>query len=234
MAKAKGNVFTTEEQKEFFKKNYYGRMDKEMSDLMQEEFGIYFSPEYLKGWRNRHNMPNGRTGRFEKGVPSPMKGKRYAFTSKEAEERCASKRFQPGQQPKNTCPVGTRRLLADGYIWYKFNDKLKPRVKRENWCQEHIWIWEQANGPVPDGYVVMHINQIKTDNRLENLICVKKQVVSYMCKQGLWSTDPEILAANILLAEVSAKIYERQGKSYKRKPKAEHKKTGPKKGKENA
>ncbi|MFE2832242.1 HNH endonuclease signature motif containing protein [Streptomyces mirabilis] len=34
---------------------------------------------------------------------------------------------------------------------------------------EHKWVWEQANGPVPDGFVVHHVNHDKRDNRLENL-----------------------------------------------------------------
>lgn len=43
-------------------------------------------------------------------------------------------------------------------------------VKREGATRsEHKWVWEQANGPVPVGYVVHHINHDKHDNRLENL-----------------------------------------------------------------
>lgn len=34
---------------------------------------------------------------------------------------------------------------------------------------EHKYVWEQANGPVPPGYVVHHKNHVKRDNRLENL-----------------------------------------------------------------
>lgn len=33
----------------------------------------------------------------------------------------------------------------------------------------HRLIWEMHNGPIPDGYVVDHINQDPSDNRLENL-----------------------------------------------------------------
>jgi len=33
----------------------------------------------------------------------------------------------------------------------------------------HRLIWAEANGPIPDGYVVHHINHDKRDNRLENL-----------------------------------------------------------------
>ena len=33
----------------------------------------------------------------------------------------------------------------------------------------HRIVWEAANGPIPDGLVVHHVNGDKTDNRLENL-----------------------------------------------------------------
>lgn len=36
----------------------------------------------------------------------------------------------------------------------------------------HRYVWEQAHGPVPDGFHVHHINGDRGDNRLENLECV--------------------------------------------------------------
>jgi len=35
--------------------------------------------------------------------------------------------------------------------------------------QEHRLVWEMANGPIPEGYIIHHINEDKRDNRLENL-----------------------------------------------------------------
>lgn len=35
--------------------------------------------------------------------------------------------------------------------------------------QVHRLVWSAFNGPIPEGYEVNHINEIKTDNRLENL-----------------------------------------------------------------
>jgi len=43
---------------------------------------------------------------------------------------------------------------------------------------EHKWIYEQAYGPVPEGYVVHHINHKKRDNRIENLTLMTHQMHS--------------------------------------------------------
>ena len=35
---------------------------------------------------------------------------------------------------------------------------------------EHRYLWEQAHGPLPRNWVVHHLNGIKEDNRIENLV----------------------------------------------------------------
>lgn len=37
---------------------------------------------------------------------------------------------------------------------------------------EHRLVWEKANGPIPEGYLVHHINGDRLDNRLKNLVLV--------------------------------------------------------------
>jgi hypothetical protein len=34
---------------------------------------------------------------------------------------------------------------------------------------EHRYVWEQVNGPIPDGYEIHHINRKTQDNCIENL-----------------------------------------------------------------
>jgi hypothetical protein len=36
----------------------------------------------------------------------------------------------------------------------------------------HVWVWEQANGPIPDGYQIHHIDGDKQNNDLANLTIV--------------------------------------------------------------
>ena len=59
---------------------------------------------------------------------------------------------------------------------------LKPRLSNKGYYQVALWknsipkrclvhrlVWEAFNGTIPEGLQVNHINEIKTDNRLENL-----------------------------------------------------------------
>lgn len=34
---------------------------------------------------------------------------------------------------------------------------------------EHVYVWEKHNGRIPEGFHVHHVNEIKHDNRIENL-----------------------------------------------------------------
>ena len=50
------------------------------------------------------------------------------------------------------------------------------------YCRVNRLVWEVFNGPIPDGMQVNHINEIKTDNRLENLNLLTNQ------ENSVWGT----------------------------------------------
>lgn len=49
-----------------------------------------------------------------------------------------------------------------------------PRANRDNYVAEHILIWEEKNDVLPKNYIVHHINGIRNDNRIENLLAMSK------------------------------------------------------------
>jgi hypothetical protein len=61
---------------------------------------------------------------------------------------------------------GGRGYESEGYI--RVLVEHHPRATK-NYVYEHILVWEQANGKLPEGFVIHHLNGIRHDNRLSNL-----------------------------------------------------------------
>ena len=58
--------------------------------------------------------------------------------------------------------IGTKD--KDGYIVFNLLTKLGIKL-----VKAHRYIWEHYNGKIKDGLEIDHINNIRTDNRIENL-----------------------------------------------------------------
>ena len=100
----------------------------------------------------------------EKWVPvvTWLKGVKYDFTGYyEASSlgNIKSLNYNHTNKPKNLMPV-----LVKEYYRVRLS---KNSVIRN--FQVNRLIWESFNGPIPEGMQVNHINEDKTDNRLENL-----------------------------------------------------------------
>lgn len=58
-----------------------------------------------------------------------------------------------------------------------------PRANKAGYVFEHILVWEKTHGkPVPKGWIVHHLNGIKSDNRPENLVAMPKGAHSSLAK----------------------------------------------------
>lgn len=102
-----------------------------------------------KGWFT------GRTGCFEKGdkphnkgVPCPEgKGGRHPNSRKT--------QFGKGHLPHNTHYLGHERIdPKDCYIYISVDESNPHTGYDRRYVLKHKWLWEKANGPVPDGHAL--------------------------------------------------------------------------------
>ena len=67
-------------------------------------------------------------------------------------------------------------------------------IKTESgkWRLKNRVVWERANGPVPNGYVVRHRNGDMDDNSIENLYLVSRKDI-IMNENSVYAKYPEEL-----------------------------------------
>lgn len=189
----------SKEQIQFLRDNVKGITLKQLTERFNNYFGTNLSEQAIAMQKSKYGLKSGIVGgRFEKGSIPHNKGKRM---SKEQYDICSKTMFKPGSKPKNTDPIGTEKLLADGYVWVKVNDK--PKVpKKKNWKQKHKLLWEQEYGPVPDGSVVIFKDGDPTHIELDNLECVTKAQLLILNKKKLIHSNKQITETGIAVAKL--------------------------------
>ena len=134
-----------------------------------------------------------------------LKGKKM---SPEQYAKSAPTMFGKGHRPANTLPVGTELELSDGYTWVKIAE-IDHAKKNINWRQKHRLIWEQNNGPVPDGCRIIFKDGDKQNFDINNLSCVSLAELARLNQYHMISDDPEITEAGINFVKLQGMIQER-------------------------
>ena len=140
------------------------------------------------------------SGRFLPGQTSWNKGKKGLVMG----GRSAETRFKPGHRGGRAVevvqPIGAERIV-EGYLQRKVNDDM-PLHRR--WKFVHVMLWEEVNGPVPAGCVVVFRNKDKADIRIENLECITRREL--MARNTVHNYPPELRQVIRLKGVVSRKI----------------------------
>ena len=133
---------------EYIRENYKGVGPTEMAARLNAEFGTTYTAGQIGSYYVNRGISSGLTGRFEKGCTPFNKGKTIEEICRFDPEKLArvrSSQFPKGHEPANKMPIGTVCVKTDGYLWKKIGEGSRE------WKQVHIMLWEEANGPVPDG-----------------------------------------------------------------------------------
>lgn len=173
------------------KRNYYSQTEldflrdnctlsrKDLTDRFNAKFARDIKQDALTQVCLRNGWITGRNGCFEKGNVAwnyGMKG--YYATGIEKTW------FKKGYLPWNTLPLGSERVTFDGYI------EVKTSVR--GWKLKHRLIWEQANGKIPEGYLITFKDGNSKNTAIDNLEIQSKELHAVLCKSGYYQEPKEL------------------------------------------
>lgn len=188
----------SKEEKEYLALIVKGNTYKDITRLMNEKFAHQLSEEQIKGAIYRNKLTTGTSGHFKKGsIPWNLGLKGYMRSNKTS--------FKKGNIPPNYKPVGSERIIKDGYIEVKTEDPNK-------WELKHRVVYKQHYGEIPKGYNVIFADRDKRNFDIENLMLISKAQMLILNKNNLIYTDKELTKTGVNIANVMLKIREIENK----------------------
>lgn len=125
-------------------------------------FGRDVSAANLHALRKRKGWKTGRTGCFAKGAEPHNKGRAHPIAA--LHPNCRKTHFKKGHEPHNTRFAGHERINKNGYIEVSVEQTNPHTGYRRRYVLKHRWLWEMANGPVPDGMALKCLgDKLNTD-----------------------------------------------------------------------
>ena len=130
--------------------------------------GVKKDPEYLRSTQYPPGYLGGKATQFKKGSVPANKGQKM---STEVYQKCARTMFKKGTVPPNTQPIGTIHQRKDtGGKMYQY-----IKLADCNWQLLNRYTWEQHNGPIPKGMVVVYKDGDYLNNDITNLLMITKK-----------------------------------------------------------
>ena len=195
---------------EFVRDNSWGVSSKDMADMVNEKFGTNFTQNMMKQFRQRHGIKSGLTGWYQKGHPPGTKGKTIEEICKHDPEKLArvrSTQFKKGDRPVNEMPVGTIVVNSDGY---KLRKKSMEGGLWDRWEPLHRAVWEEHNGPIPEGMVVTFKDSNRLNCDIDNLMLITRRENQALSRKNLRSEDPDLTEAGLALIKLENAISDKK------------------------
>lgn len=201
----------TDEVIQFMVDNYKGKDNIELAELLNKQFNLNTNGDRVSNVKANLLRRKGidlRTGInrgcIKKGNIPSNKGKKWSeYLSIEQQQNCLKTAFKKGNKPHNRRELFEERITKDGYIEIKVQDN----SLNDNWKFKHRYIWEQHNGEIPKGYVVIFLDNNRQNCNIDNLTLINRNQLKIMNERKLKYSNKELTESGILVA----KMLERAG-----------------------
>ncbi len=198
----------TPEQARFLRNNYTGNSIEYLTRLFNTIYKTDMRESQIKAFVKNRGITSGRTGRFEPGhKPWNTGTKGKGLTGRNITS------FKKGNVPPNRKPLASERIDSkDGYTLIKVAEPDPHTGFPTRYKHKHVHIWEQANGPVPEGMILAFRDGDKTNTALENLMLISRAELLRLNKHG-YKDSPDVLKPSVLaLAKLEAKTFAASGR----------------------
>lgn len=204
-----------QEVRDFIRENATGRKTKELTNLVNERFGLNFSEKAMSVYKSYHRLTRRSIlpEKIQEYVKTNYKGVSYrkladdlnrffktSYTREQIKGYCRYHGLHNGVTTAK--PVGYECFNARGYVEVKV--RLKPSHPRgsDNYALKQHLVWEQAHGPIPAGSKIVFLDGDKANCDIENLRLATNAERGVMMQKGLYNTNPALTESGVLLAKV--------------------------------
>ncbi|CAM3776881.1 HNH endonuclease [Litorimonas haliclonae] len=204
----KGRQINYSEEELAFLRSHAKTPRRRLAELFNDAFGRNVSLENIKAKCTRMGLKTGRTGCYSKGHVSHNKG-RKGWCAPGSEKGW----FKKGTQPPNQRPIGSERVCPkDGYILIKIDETNPHTGHRGHFVLKHRHLWEQQNGPVPEGYFLKCLDGNKLNTCPTNWECMpngmKTRLVAGNAGREYDNAPVELKPTILATAKVEQRLYE--------------------------
>ncbi len=196
----------TSDQAQFLLDNYAGRSVAELTAIFNDNFRADMTEQQIKSFVHNRGITCGRSGRFEKGhQPWNAGTKGKGLTGANARS------FRKGSIPANRKPLGSERIDSkNGYIYIKVAEPDPHTGFPTRYKQKHVYVWEQAHGPVPDEMVVSFLDGDKRNIEPENLMLISRAELLRLNQRGYKNAPADLKPSVLALAKLEVKTFSKQ------------------------
>ncbi len=175
---------------------------------MADVLGLHKSEDYLSSRASGRCRKGGAVGAAHRFMPG-HKPHNTGVKGWDAGGNSSKTRFKPGHRGGRAAeryqPVGAERVTKDGYLQRKVNDDWPLHLR---WKAAHQLVWEEHNGPIPKGHIVVFSNGNNRDTRIDNLRLISR--AENMRRNSIQRFPKELKSIIRLAGKLRRKIDEKQ------------------------